>query len=201
MAEKKLDRSFNIKTTGIREWLDNNTHYNRCESTPYKALERLFKVYKLNKNDHVVDFGSGKGRVAFYIHYHFEVPVTGIEGNDKTYYEAVNNKANYRKKTKHISAPIRFKYGLAEHYKVKSTDNCFYFFNPFSIQIFRKVIYNILSSVEEENRVVDVILYYPMPEFKRFLEKNTPFKLINKVKVPGLSDKKEKFLIYRYSKQ
>ena len=41
----------------------------------------------LDKSDSVVDFGCGRGRVAFYIHNRFHVPVTGIEANDKTYEE------------------------------------------------------------------------------------------------------------------
>lgn len=200
MSEKNYDRLFYIKTTGIREWKDNTIHYNRCEATPYKALDKLFKVYKFKKTDRVVDFGCGRGRVAFYIHNRFHVPVTGIEMNDKTYKEAINNKVSYRQRAKHISAPIRFEYGLAEHYEVKLRDNRFYFFNPFSVQIFKKVVNNILCSVNNEKRPVDIILYHPMPKYKQFLKKDTPFKLLNKVRVSEekTSDRNEKFLIYRF---
>lgn len=197
MSERKYDRSFYIKTTGIREWPDGTVHYNRCESTPYRALDKLCKRYKLDKRDRLVDFGAGRGRVAFYLHNRFQVPVTGIEGHDKTYDELISNKASYRQRAKHINAPIRFKYGLAEHYKVKPSDNRFYFFNPFSVEIFADVVQNILKSVEDEKRTVDIILYYPMPAYKKFLETNTPFELLNKVKVPETKDSRQKFLIYR----
>lgn len=199
MGEKLYDRELHIKTTGIREWKDPTVGFNRCESTPYMALEKLFKSYKLRNTDKVVDFGAGRGRVAFYIHNNFHIPVTGIEVNDRTYDEALNNKKSYRYKAKHINAPIKFKYGLAEHYEVKVTDNKFYFFNPFSIEIFKKVVENILKSAKENNRPVDIILYYPMDEYKEFLRTKTPFKLLNKIKLPGRKDKKEKFLIYRLS--
>lgn len=99
---------------------------------------------------------------------------------------------------RHISAPIRLKYGLAEQYEVKGTDNIFYFFNPFSIEIFKQVVYNILQSIQEDPRMVDIILYYPMAEYKQFLQMHTPFQLITKVNVPGAAHKKEKFLIYRF---
>jgi len=201
MGERKLDRSLNIKTIGIREWGDGEVHYNRYEATPYAALDKLFERYKLDKSDSVVDFGCGRGRVAFYIHNRFHVPVTGIEANDKTYEEALNNIESYRLRAKHIKAPIKFKYGLAEQYEIKPEENRFYFFNPFSIKIFRKVVNNILESVKEYPRTVDLIIYYPTVQYKQFLRKDTPFELINKIRIPGKTDKREKFLIYRLRQQ
>lgn len=200
MSDRKYDRSFYVKTTGTREWPDGTIDYNRCESTPYSALEKLSKRYKLNKNDNLVDFGSGRGRVTFYLHNRFRIPVTGIEAHDKTIDEAINNKESYRSRNKHINAPIKFKYTLAENYPVKLTDNKFYFFNPFSVKIFEEVVFNILKSVEQNERSVDLILYYPMNKYKNFLENNTPFELLNKIKVPKSKDSKKKFLIYRLNK-
>lgn len=196
MGERKQDRLLGIRTVGIREWRDNKVQYNRYEATPYKALNKLFQHYKFNKNDKVVDFGCGRGRVAFYIHNYFHIPVTGIEVNDKTYEEALENKENYILKAKHINAPIDFQYGLAEHYKIDKSENCFYFFNPFSVHIFKKVVKNILHSVEKDRRTVDIILYYPIPEYRDFL-KSTPFTIIDKIRIPGVGDKTEKFMIYR----
>lgn len=196
MGERKQDKLLGIKTIGIREWTGGKIHYNRYEATPYEALSVLCENYKFRDTDKVVDFGCGRGRVAFYLHNRFHLPVTGIEANHKTYEEALENKEIYRLRVKHINAPIKFKYGLAQHYKIDKRDNCFYFFNPFSVHIFRKVVHNILRSVEKDRRTVDLILYYPVREYKDFL-KTTPFTIINKIIVPGVSDKKEKFIIYR----
>lgn len=198
MIEKNYDRLLSIRTKGLRHWSGRNDHYNRYEATPYLALDKLFKRYKLDKTSQVVDFGCGRGRVAFYIHNRFHVPVTGIEANDKTFEEALKNKERYMKKAKHIRAPIYFEFGLAEHYEIKPRDNIFYFFNPFSDKIFKKVVKNILLSVKKIKRPVDIILYYPLPSYKRFLKK-TPFKLLNKIRLPkaGRKDKNKKFLIYR----
>lgn len=197
MIDRKYDRKLNIKTVGIRKPSHRATHHNRYEATPYKALEKLFQAYKLNKTDRVVDFGCGRGRVLFYIHHRFHVPVIGIEANDRTYEEALDNKARYRQRAKHIHAPIHFEYGLAEDYEVQSADNRFYFFNPFSIQIFQKVVSNIVRSVEKRARPVELIFYYPLPEFKQFLKSDTPFKIRNKVRVPGVHGRYGKFIIYR----
>ena len=198
MGERKYDQMLQIKTIGLREWRKQTDDYNRYEATPYTALEKLFKQYKLKPEDSIVDFGSGRGRVSFYIHNHFNVPVTGVENNDKTYDESLYNKAVYRQNNKHLEAPIRFEFGLAENYQVRPEDNKFYFFNPFSVNIFKQVVGNILLSVEQEKRPVDIILYYPLPEFKKFLKKETPFKLINKIKAHREHGKYGKFLIYRF---
>ncbi len=197
MGEKKFDQALNIWTEGLREWRDPSVQYNRYEATPYKALEHFFNHYKLRPSDHVVDFGSGRGRVAFYIHHRFQIPVTGIEVNEQTLDEAISNKLSYRRKAAHIDAPIRFEYGLAEQFNILPEHNKFYFFNPFTVQIFKKVIHNIVKSVEAAPRQADIILYYPLPEYKRVLHQNTPFRLVNKIRVPGAKDKLEKFLVYR----
>lgn len=197
MAERKYDRLLGIDTVGLREWRSKDTEYNRYEATPYRALDRLFQSYRFNPQDQVVDFGCGRGRVAFAIHNRFRVPVTGIEANDKTFAEALRNKPRYRARAHHISAPIRFEFGLAEHYEVKPGENRFYFFNPFSKEIFKQVVSNILHSVAQNHRSVDIILYYPLPEYKRHLKKRTPFEIANKIKVPNATDKHDKFLVYR----
>ncbi|WP_432361901.1 class I SAM-dependent methyltransferase [Sporosarcina sp. UB5] len=197
MVERKFDRKLQVRTIGLREWRKQTGDYNRYEATPYTALEKLFRSYTLKSTDSVVDFGSGRGRVSFYIHHQFNVPVTGVENNDKTFEEALDNKALYRQKYKKLDAPIQFEYGLAEQYEIEPEDNKFYFFNPFSVNIFKKVVRNILHSVDEEKRPVDIILYYPLPEFKKFLKKETPFKLINKIKAHSDHGQYGKFLIYR----
>lgn len=197
MSAKKYDRELGIRTMGLREW-DGNSQYNRYEATPYEALDTLFRSYKLKKHHRVVDFGCGRGRVTFYIHRQFKVPVVGIEAHDKTYDEALSNKARYRVRAKHIQAPIRLKYGLAENYTVQSHDNCFYFFNPFSSEVFATVVANIVRSWKKHQRTIDIILYYPLPDYKRVMVEHS-FRKINKVRVPGACDFYEKFIIYRLS--
>lgn len=199
MAERKYDKQLQIRTVGLREWGNEASLYNRYEATPYAALDRLFETYSLEKNDRLVDFGSGRGRVTFYVHERFRIPVTGVEAHDKTFEEALKNKQTYRKKRQHIKAPILFEYALAEQYNVNSNDNCFYFFNPFSIKIFKKVITNIIQSYEENRRTIELVLYYPLPEFKQYLQMKTSFEMINKIRVPGDHGKYGKFVIYRLS--
>lgn len=200
MKEQDQDRLLRVKTEGIREWQHQSSHYNRYEATPYVALEALFNEYACNSNDQFVDFGCGKGRFPFYIFHHFHVSVTGVEMSGQLYQEAMENLVKYMERAKHSRASIQFERILAEEYEVDYRENRFYFFNPFSVQIFQKVIKNILLSVESNPRQVDIILYYPNLDYIQFLELNTAFELLKEVKVPGLYDQNsnERFMIFRY---
>jgi SAM-dependent methyltransferase len=199
MKEYYYDKLFNIKTGGDQEGFSNSLHYHRYEATPYSALEELFIHYRLNGSDHIVDFGCGKGRLNFYIHHLFKATVVGVEMNETYYQNAIKNRSSYLKKTNNGKDKILFYCCLAEEYQIDSLDNRFYFFNPFSLQIFRKTINNILLSVEKFERDIDLILYYPSEEYVFFLENYTTFELKVEIKLPQLyeHDPNERFLVYR----
>lgn len=198
MRETNYDELLNIETEGTQRGFNKSFHYHRYEPTPYSALEKLFAEYELISSDHIVDFGCGKGRLNFFIHYLFHSSVTGVEMNEKLYEDALENKANYLIKAKN-KGEIQFQCCLAENYEISPLDNRFYFFNPFTIPIFWKIINNILVSVEEFKREVDVILYYPSEDYIYYLENHTLFELIKEIQLPGLyeNNANERFLIYR----
>ncbi|MEH7011001.1 methyltransferase [Neobacillus niacini] len=198
MKEQYYDELLNISTGGDQKGYTKSFHYHRYEPTPYSALEKLFAQYELTSNDHIVDFGCGKGRLNFFIHYLFHASVVGIEMNETLFQEAVENQTSYLKKFKNAKDKIQFHCCLAEKYEIKPLDNRFYFFNPFTIPIFWKIINNILVSVEKFKREVDVILYYPSEDYIYFLENNTLFELKKEVHLPGLYEhnQNERFLIY-----
>ncbi|HLR14519.1 MAG TPA: SAM-dependent methyltransferase [Bacillota bacterium] len=199
MVERTFDEALNIHTIGVREWKGKEEEqYNRYEATPYEALEMFFNQYELKQTDTLVDFGAGEGRVSFYVHNRFNIPVKGIENNDKTFEEALRNQKSYQYRGIEKDAPIYFEFGLAELYEVQPTDNRFFLFNPFSVSIFKQVIANITISLKEHPRMAEVILYYPLPAFKRVM-KHTPFQKIKKIKVPKIHGKYGKFIIYRFT--
>ncbi|MCY6369420.1 methyltransferase [Clostridium ganghwense] len=198
MSDEHFEKILNIKTCGDQKVFYDSLHYNRYEATSYDALETLFKYYKLNENDSIVDFGCGKGRLNFYLNYSFDCYVTGIEMNNYFYDRALCNKKDYLKKHNKKEDKINFLNCFAENYEIKPTDNKFYFFNPFSVQIFMKVLSNILISVEEVERTVDIILYYPSEDYIYYIENCASFTLKKEVKLPDLYelDDRERFLVY-----
>lgn len=199
MKEPNYDELLNIKTEGTQRGFNKSFHYHRYEPTPYNALEKLFAEYELTSSDHIVDFGCGKGRLNFFIHYLFNASVTGVEMNENLYEEAMENKANYLVKAKGNKGEIQFQCCFAEKYEINPLDNRFYFFNPFTIPIFWKIINHILVSVEKFKREVDVILYYPSEDYIFYLENHTSFELLKEIHLPGLyeNNANERFLIYR----
>ncbi|MEH7247750.1 SAM-dependent methyltransferase [Neobacillus niacini] len=201
MKERDYDEWLNIKTGGDHRGFNKSFHYHRYEATPYPALELLFARYPLTSSDHIVDFGCGKGRLNFYIHHHFQSFVVGVEMNETLYQEAIENQTSYLKKNKTGKDKIQFHCCLAEKYEITPLDNRFYFFNPFTVPIFWKIINNILVSVENNKREIDIILYYPSEDYIYFLENHTIFELIEEVQLPGLYEHNpnERFLIYRLS--
>ncbi|MGG0237957.1 methyltransferase [Bacillus rhizoplanae] len=199
MNEQYYDAVLNIKTVGEQKGFYESLHYHRYEPTPYLALEQLFNKYELKSSDRVVDFGCGKGRLNFYIHHFYHASVVGIEMNETFYQEAMENRDSYLKKAKKSKDKIHFHCCLAQEYEIDPLDNRFYFFNPFSVQVFMNVVNNILLSVERVEREVELVLYYPSEDYIYFLDNQTSFELKEEVILPGLYERNsnERFLIYR----
>lgn len=196
-----MDQLIGIKTNNYGERQNQPDDYHQHEVTPYWMIKALFEKYQLISSDEFVDYGSGQGRMIYYVHHHFRVPVTGIEMNEQLHLQALENKNNYidkQKETTFIDS-IQLKCRLAEDYEVKRTQNRFYFFNPFSVQIFMKVVANILESFKQEKREIDIILYYPSEEYINYLEAETPFKQAQEIQVPGVYNinNRERFVIFR----
>ena len=198
MKDKYYDKLLHIKTGGNQE-SPSGFHYYRYEPTPYTALEQLFESYEINTRNRLVDFGCGKGRLNFFVHHLFQSSVVGVEMNETFYQSAQENLKSYSKRNRVSRGQVQFHHCLAEDYRVNPADDRFYFFNPFSVQIFMKVIGNILKSFEKTPRQLDLLLYYPSDDYIFFLENETPFELQAEVTVRDLAvhNPYERFSIYR----
>ncbi|MCA1060648.1 SAM-dependent methyltransferase [Rossellomorea aquimaris] len=198
MKEHEFDTLLNIKTTQPQIGFHRSFHYHRYEPTPYAALKELFQQYELKNSDRVVDFGCGKGRLNFFIHHHFQSTVVGVEMNDDFYEECLRNLATYQEKTRMKTDMISFRHCLAEDYDIHPEDNRFYFFNPFSVQIFMGIINNILRSVEAFPRDIEILLYYSSDDYVHYLEDHPLFQLRKEVSLTGEfeANEYERFLVY-----
>ncbi len=199
MKEQSYDILFNIKTIKEQKGFNNSFHYYRYEPTPYAALEEFFQNYQVNSNDRIVDFGCGKGRLNFFIHYFFGASVVGVEMNQEFYQEALENRKNYQKKIGNNDSEIIFYCGLAEEYRIDPRENKFYFFNPFSVKIFMKIVDNILYSYEVAPRDIEIILYYSSDDYVYYLEQHPMFTFVREIKLSGIYQHNmyERFLIFR----
>ena len=198
MTQKYYEELLNINTTGEQSWDEVQKCYHPYEPTPYFALDEFFKNYDINEKDFVIDFGCGKGRLNFYLNYKYKCNVLGIEMDEIFYNKCLENKSKYLENNNKEENKINFLCTLAQEYKISDYDNKFYFFNPFSIHIFMKVVENILISFESNPRKIDIILYYPSDDYIYYLENYTPFIQVKEVRLDNLYnvDNQERFLVY-----
>ncbi|QFT87782.1 Trans-aconitate 2-methyltransferase [Bacillus sp. THAF10] len=192
------DYTLNVKTADIQMGIHRSFTYHRYEPTPYEALDTLFEQYEPpTKSDHVIDFGCGKGRLNFYLADRFGAQTTGIEMNEELITQANANLTTYRGRNKQ---GIELMQAKAERYEIPHTANRFYFFNPFTIDIFRNVLSNILYSLERTYRPMEIIFYYPAADFVYFMEEHAMFSLKLEVQLEGYEkDPNERFLVYKLS--
>lgn len=154
------DLLLNIDTSGIDESKE-DFHHNRYEATPYEVLDCLIESGYILKENKIVDYGCGKGRVALYLNHQIGCDATGVDYNDQLICIANENK-------KRLNSKVEFYCVNAEKYELTDEDS-FYFFNPFSEKILRKVINQIMISIYDHPRKVKLFFYYPDDEFITYL--------------------------------
>lgn len=199
MGDQKRDEQLGIETAKEQIGFPKSFHHHRYEATPYPLLDLLFEAHPFSKDTGIVDFGCGKGRLNFAAFDRFGCRATGVEMNETYYAEALNNLESFQQKHRKAGHIIRFEHCLAESYAIQPSDDCFYFFNPFSAELFMKVVGNILASYEQQPRRMHVILFYPSIHYIDFLENRTVFELEREVVSPGIRhNPHERFLIYTF---
>ena len=184
------DLLLNIDTEGIDESRE-DYHHNRYEPTPYEVLDYLIESEYITKDNIVVDYGCGKGRVALYLNYKIGCEAIGIDYNEELIDHANKNKKN-------LNSNVIFHYMNAENYKITNED-CFYFFNPFSEKILRRVMNQIIDSLYDHPRKIKLFFYYPDDEYITYLMRMDEFLCVDEIDCMNLfhnKDIKERILIF-----
>ena len=161
--EYTWDKLLKIKTTG-RDDSNSDQYRFPYEPTPYSVLERLANSGLIRKKDTVLDYGCGKGRVDFFLSYQTKAHTIGIEYDARIYHRLLENQENSLVKSK-----TEFLLARAEEYEVPANVNRCYFFNPFSVELLRKVMARILDSYYAEPRELLLFFYYPSEEYLSYL--------------------------------
>lgn len=162
MRESEWDKKLKIHTQG-RDASREDAYHHPYEPTPYSVLERLAESEYILREDKVIDYGCGKGRVGFFLQDQIGCHVTGLEYNDKIYAQAMENLEAYVK-----WQGIDFICQSAEKYELAG-ENMFFFFNPFSVEILQSVMGNILDSYYDDPRLMRLFFYYPDEEYVSYL--------------------------------
>jgi ubiquinone/menaquinone biosynthesis C-methylase UbiE len=192
--EIELDKHLKIKTNGRDDSNSNFTNY-PYEATPYVVLQTLANSGYLKKNDKLIDYGCGKGRVSFYLAYSNKCNMIGVEYDERLYNSALENK-----KRAISSNRVEFVYSNASDYKVACDIVGAYFFNPFSIQVLKDVLKNIKESKKDNEREIKLFFYYPSKEYLNLLDGDLDIVHIEDVDCMDLfntNDKREIIAIYK----
>lgn len=195
MDQKELqwDKLLKIKTTGRDDTNSDQFHY-PYEPTPYCVLERLANSGYIGKKNTLLDYGTGKGRVCFFLSYQTRCKSIGIEYDERIYAGAVSNQKNAVS-----GCRTAFVMKSAETFQVSAeVDRC-YFFNPFSVEILQKVLAGILDSYYGNPRELQLFFYYPSDEYVAYLMTQDDLMFVDEIDCMDLfagNNPREKILIF-----
>ena len=161
--ESRWDKILQIHTMG-RDDSNADQYRYPYEPTPYCVLERLANTGVIRKNNVLLDYGCGKGRVDYFLSYQTRCRSIGIEYDERIYEKAMENK-----ETAVSSGRVSLERENAENYIVPDVVDLIFFFNPFSVEILQKVIAKILDSYYENMRPIQLFFYYPSDEYISYL--------------------------------
>ena len=194
--ENTWDKQLHIKTTGRDDTNSDQFRY-PYEPTPYSVLERLANSGLIRKKDVVLDYGCGKGRVDFFISYQTKAKCIGIEYDERIYERALENKKTFISRSN-----VEFILENAEAYDVSSEVNRCYFFNPFSVEILRKVIARIIESYYSDPREIYLLFYYPSADYISYLMTVDELEFYDEISCSDLfngNDERERIMIFSIS--
>ena len=191
--EMQWDKLLKIKTTG-RDDSNSDQYRYPYEPTPYGVLERLAGSGYIGKRNKLLDYGTGKGRVCFYLSYQCRCKSIGIEYDERLYDGAKSNQ-----ETAAAGRGTDFVMENAENYAVPAdVDRC-YFFNPFSVELLKTVLAKIMDSYYENPRELQLFFYYPSEEYVAYLMTQDNLMFVDEIDCGDLfpgNDLRERILIF-----
>lgn len=193
--EEKTDKKLKIETTGRDDSAEDNNHH-AYEPTPYVVLDKLAESGYITKDNVLVDYGCGKGRVGLYLGWKLGCHSVGVEYNEQFYEAAERNQRNCVSQSK-----AEFVLANAEHYEVPEEADTFYFFNPFSVKILQSVMGRIRDSLYRNPREVLLMFYYPSTEYVGYLMTEYDLELVDEVDCGELfseNQERECVLVFQY---
>ncbi len=191
--EIQWDKLLKIRTTGRDDSNADQFRY-PYEPTPYSVLERLANSGYIGKKNILIDYGTGKGRVCFYLSYQSRCKSIGIEYDSHIFQSAQSNLESAVSGRK-----VTMLQESAEQYQVPVDADRMYFFNPFSIEILQKAMGRLLDSYYEEPREILLFFYYPSDEYVAWLMTQDELMFVDEINCQDLfpgNDPREKILIF-----
>ena len=193
MNDAEWDKLLKIRTTG-RDDSHADQHCYPYEPTPYSVLERLAASGVVTKKNVLMDFGSGKGRVDFYLTWQVGCRCIGVEYDRRIWQAAV---ANQQKAA--AGSKVSFMNMRAENCPVPEEADRFFFFNPFSVEILQRVLMQVVDAWYEKPRQILLFFYYPSDEYVSYFMNVDQLVFLDEIDCRDLfggKDPRERILIF-----
>lgn len=191
--EEKWDKLLKIKTSGRDDTQADQYRY-PYEPTPYSVLEQLANTGYIRKGNTLLDYGCGKGRVDYFLSYQTRCHSIGIEYDERIYKKAMENQV-----TAVSGNRVQIEMENAEEFIIPKDVDRIYFFNPFALEILRKVMHRILDSYYESPRKLQLFFYYPSDEYVSYLMTVSELLFLDEVDCRDLfvgNDTREKIIVF-----
>ena len=191
MTESQWENLLRIKTSG-RDASQADQYRYPYEPTPYSVLERLAGSGFFTKKNTLLDYGCGKGRGEVFLANQIRCRCIGVEYDDRIYEAVLKNKESAVS-----GGRTDFVHMRAELYEIPGEVDRFYFFNPFSVEIFQKVMGRIRESWDGRERMF--FFYYPSNEYMSYLMTVFELMFVDEIDCRDLfggKDDRERILVF-----
>ena len=166
LQEIKDEKKYNINTTGADELKKLSrsgidiSHATIYMPVSYSLNEKTLEQIDDSNKKHFLDIGCGKGRaLCVAAHFGFN-QLSGIDFSEKFCETAIKNLDNTKLQLPTINFSI-FAQDAAT-VKVSADTDCIFLFNPFDEVVMKKVVGNIISSLESKPRLLNIIYANPL---------------------------------------
>jgi SAM-dependent methyltransferase len=140
----------------------------RYEPTDAAVFPRLLEGIDADLSSFgFVDFGCGKGRILLLASNYPFKEITGVEFSPELAGVAERNVSIYRSAEQHCQA-IRVVTGDAAEFAIPEGPLVCYFYNPFGENVMRKVVANLMESMQRDPR--DMLLIYLNPRHRSVID-------------------------------
>lgn len=195
-SETWWDKKLHIDTCGREDFLT-DPDCNAYEPTDYRVLGRLAESGYLMRASKLLDYGCGKGRCVFYLAAATGCSAVGVENDERLFGQALAN-LRTAKIPREYKQKIRLLHADARLYQPVDED-CFFFFNPFSEEVFKTVLGRIRQSYYAKIRPIRLFLYYPEDSFVALLMAEPELMFVDEIDCTDLfpeGSRRERILIF-----
>ncbi len=192
-TEQEWEHILHIKTTGRDDSQADGEHH-PYEPTEYSVLERLANSGYIRKKSTLLDYGSGKGRVSFFLSYQIGCHAIGIEYDRRLWKKAMANL-----QTAVSGNRVSFVLADAATYDVPNHVTCCFFFNPFALHTLKRVLGKLIDSWQQKPRKIYLCFYYLYEDTAAYLAHHVRLHLEECISCQDLfpeSDRREKIWVY-----